>query len=88
VVAPFDVIGADYTPFKYEFDEVSKEHYVAMRDASVNFLNVICGTSEYNLNVLRVFLRNILTVPYEGRNCLFVRIWGSRYFKIHLGGII
>jgi len=47
---------------------------VFLKDATIKFLKVICGDSPYNITILRLLIRNIITSPFEGRN------WQSAVF--------
>lgn len=62
-------IIVDREPFEAEYREpVFKENMIVLSKATMNFLEVICGSSVYNLTVLRAFIRNVITARYEGRN--------------------
>jgi len=39
-----------------------------MHQSTLDFLEVICGSNNVTLTILRMFIRNILTSRYEGRN--------------------
>lgn len=58
-------------PIKAIYQTVSlndKSNKIVIKKETLNFLEVICGDSAYNKLVLRIFLRNVISAPYEGRN--------------------
>jgi len=66
IVSPKRIIQSDYRRPSFSTSDLSGTK-IGMSEEAINFLKVICGSESYNLNVLRVFLRNVLTAPYEGR---------------------
>lgn len=58
-------------PIKAIYQDVSlnnESNKIVIKKETLNFLEVICGDSAYNKLVLRIFLRNVISAPYEGRN--------------------
>jgi hypothetical protein len=54
---------------RYQTVSLNNESYkIVIKKETLNFLEVICGDSAYNKLVLRIFLRNVISAPYEGRN--------------------
>jgi hypothetical protein len=73
IFTPSEVIQENYEEIKIYQGEKGSKH-TAMKEVTLNFLKVICGSDEYNLNVFRVFARNVITASFEGRN------WQSALF--------
>lgn len=67
IVTPKRVINSNFVFPSFKVDNEGHAK-IAMGEDTINFLRVICGSDNYNLNVLRVFLRNVITAKYEGRN--------------------
>lgn len=65
---PDIIVEAEPINAAYAKPNFRVEGKIAMQQSTLNFLEVICGSSSYTLMVLRVFIRNIITARYEGRN--------------------
>lgn len=66
IVTPPEIIDADYQSAKFE--EKDARRFTVVGKPTRDFLEVICGSNTYNLNVFRIFIRNCLTAKYEGTN--------------------
>ena len=69
IVSPQEIIQQDYEkpvfiPSAARIDKST----ICISQVTRNFLEVLCGSDPNNQNVLRVFIRNVLTAPFEGRN--------------------
>lgn len=66
IVTPDEIVHSNYEPLITS--KSGSQSYVCISKETKNLLRVLCGDSNYNLNVLRYFLRNVITAPYDGRN--------------------
>jgi hypothetical protein len=41
---------------------------MSISETTYDFLRVLCGENPLYLYILKVFIRNVLTAPFEGRN--------------------
>lgn len=67
VVTPDEVIPVDYKPATFVKVPDSQSYRVSVSKDTENLLKVLCGDNNYNLNILRGFIRNVITAKFEGR---------------------
>nr|YP_007890192.1 hypothetical protein L079_pgp017 [Pleodorina starrii]AFY64465.1 hypothetical protein [Pleodorina starrii] len=67
IVTPQEIISSDYKVLETQFDKRIGSNTICLQEVTKDFLNVICGSNPYNLNVCRILIRDAIVSPFEGQ---------------------